>query len=1615
MAKDAQAIASRPRDTEPASAVDRVLATLKGGVPDRQGRHIMVRALLASADTATLDTYRTADLVALVDHAMAFLQEKPVGAPKVAVRKLSGDTAVLEILNQDMPFLLDSVFGELHALGLTIDLVLHPLIKTERTADGKLVRITGVGDRQWSDGRQESYIAVHLERLPAGEGDRIAKVLAEILGDVRIVVGDWQPMLARLRKAISDLEAAPASVPEPQRNEAVAFLKWLEAGNMTLLGMRDYRLDGDMQTGTLAPTEAMGLGLLQDPALKVLRRGSEFVTLTPEIRSFYLQPNPLIITKANVRSRVHRRAHMDYIGVKTYGADGRLTGELRIVGLFTSQAYVKSPLDIPFLRRKVNHVLDRAGFPPESHAGKSLLNVLETFPRDELFQISTDDLAAWSMAILDLDLRPRVRVFARVDRFDRFVSVLVYAPRDRYSTRVRERIGAYLADAYKGHITAFYPYFTEGQLVRAHFIVGRTEGTTPQIPIETLERDVAALIKTWQDGLVETLAEVEPGGTMLAAKYLGAFSAGYAETFTPARALEDIERIERLSADRPLAIDFYTETDGENRRLRAAVYRFDAPIRLSERVPVLENLGFSVVDERTYEVTPHYDSGTRTAVIHDMVLEPIDGHAIDIRRCDLRLEDAFRAVLTGATSSDPFNRLIVAADADWREAALLRTYAAYMRQLGLPFGPSYIATTLLRHAGIARNLLELFHHRFDPDNGAASEARIAAEQPIRARIAEAMVAVESLDEDRILGHLLALIGATVRTNYFQPAADGGPAATFAIKLTSETLDFMPRPRTYREIWIASPRVEGVHLRFAPIARGGIRWSDRATDFRTEVLGLVKAQQVKNAVIVPAGSKGGFLPKQLPRSGTRDAIQAEGIAAYRTFIGAMLDLTDNLVDGRVVPPERVVRYDGDDPYLVVAADKGTATFSDIANEISTSRNFWLGDAFASGGSAGYDHKKMGITARGAWECVKRHFREIDVDIQTQPFTVIGVGDMSGDVFGNGMLLSPATRLVAAFDHRDIFLDPDPDAAKSLAERARLFALPRSSWQDYDKKLLSKGGGIFPRSSKSVPLSAEVRTLLDTEKEAMTPAELINTILKANADLLWFGGIGTYIRASTETDADAGDRANDPIRITAPQLRAKVIGEGANLGVTQRARIELSARGVRLNTDFIDNSAGVNTSDQEVNIKIAIGPAVASGRLDVAARNEFLASMTDGIADAVLRNNYQQSLALSVAERHASADLSAHARLIEVLEQRGVLEREIEALPAPAEIAMRQTAGRGMTRPELAVLLSYSKIALLHDLLASTVPDEPALEPLLLAYFPPALATRYADDIRGHRLRREIIATTLTNQIVNRLGSASPQRMADETARPVAEIAHAFTIARAVLGLPEIWQQIDALDGKIGGQIQLELYSRTQDALAHTTRWFMREGQMAGGSGGLDAAIATHAKGAADLTALLDGRLGGATEGKLRAARQQLVDEQIPTDLAAYLARLAFLVDAPAITEAAARSGVPQETVARVVLGLNERFHLRELIDAGRRIRATDSYDLLAIAGAEQALLDARRRIALDILTGPAASDLDAWKGRHEVEIGRVAHALESLASSGPLTPSRLMVAATRLGDLSRTGA
>jgi glutamate dehydrogenase len=1551
-------------------------------------------------------------LAELTREAVAFIARKPKAQHKVRMRTLATpadgeELSLLEISNDDMPFLVDSILGELQVRGLGVLALLHPIFKTERDGSGRLNKIIGPGDEDWDDGHQESYIAVLLNAVPAAMGKEIVAAISALLNEVRVAVSDWGKMRQRLNAAIGELETVDRPSPADLRAEALAFLRWLLADNFTFLGMREFELTGDPETGTLVPLKGSGLGVLRDAALEVLRRGSELLAMTPEIRRFFFAPAPLIITKANVVSRVHRRAHMDYIGIKTYRPDGALKGELRLIGLFTSQAYVRLPSEIPFLRLKVAKVLAGSGYPPGSHAGKALTNILNTFPRDELFQIGVERLQEWSEGILDLETRPRVRVFARVDRFDRFVSLIIYVPRDRYNTGVRERIGALLAQAYQGRVTAFYPYFPEGPLVRVQFIIGRQRGPTPDVDPAWLEAEIARITRTWQDRLAQAIAGLGPSGEALLAKYGAAFPAGYAEGFSPERALQDIERIERLGPERPIAVDFYRLPDAPPGRLHAAVYRFGEPIALSERVPVLENLGFRAIDERSFHLTPRFAGSTVDVTLHDMVLERADGAGIELSGQASRLEGCFLAVFRGEADNDGFNRLILSAGADWREVALIRAYSAYLRQLQQPFGLRYLADTLTRHAGLTRDLIELFHVRFDPQRRLSLHERERLAEPIRQRIEGALANVPSLDEDRILRQVLNLLSATVRTNFYQADARGRRSEVISFKFDSALIEAAPHPRPFRELWVYCPRVEGIHLRFAPIARGGIRWSDRAQDFRTEILGLVRAQRVKNAVIVPSGAKGGFLPKQLPRSANRDEVQKEGIAAYRVFIAALLDITDNLKDGRIVPPAQVVRYDGDDPYLVVAADKGTATFSDIANEISAGHDFWLGDAFASGGSEGYDHKAMAITARGAWTCVERHFREMDIDIERQPFRVIGVGDMSGDVFGNGMLLSPVIRLQAAFDHRDIFIDPDPDPDQSFSERKRLFALPRSSWQDYDRSKISRGGGVFSRSAKSITLTPEMAALIGVSPANLTPNDLMHALLKSTTDLLWFGGIGTYVRATGESDVEVGDRANDAIRVTAADLGARVVGEGANLGMTQRARIEFAHRGGRLNTDSIDNSAGVNTSDQEVNIKIALGPASRSGKLSASERKLLLAAMTDAVAARSLANNYQQSLALSLAERSSNRELPDYALLLHALEERGLFERRLEALPSDRELEERGRTGRGLTRPELAVLLSYAKIALEHDLVASKVPDEPLLETWLDAYFPDELRRRFPEGISGHSLRREIIATGLTNAVLNRGGPALAVRLADETRRTTPDVALAFLAVRETFELPALWGKLDALDGKVKGATQIALYQRTRDLLTAATLFMLRH---ASGEGGLGDSIARHR-----LTlAALKSALASVLPARLAQGTAQQADELkalgVPDDLASEIAALDVLEHSLAIDAVAhaTHSTVPE--AARVFLLLGDRLRIGELASRASKIVTPDYYDRLAVAQALNQLGKSQAELARAAIRAGGAAAIEAWLERQGPRLARVIANLEAIANEGTLTLSRLLVAAGQLQDV-----
>ena len=1562
--------------------------------------------LYGQASPDDLERYSAVELAAIGEEAWSFLMERTPGALKISFTpaRLTPSAAVLDILNDDMPFLVDSVLGELSERGLDIRLLVHPVFTVDRDEAGRLIAFRGT---RKGDGRRESFIHVLVAGMDdAAHRTEIVRALEEVLVDVRVSVQDWRSILARANEVAAELKANPPPLPADEIAEAVQFLQWIAADNFTLLGARDYAYTD--RDDALEPKFETGLGLLRSHEMRLLRRGNQLVTITPEIREFLKEPKLLIMTKAAARSRVHRRVHLDYIGVKRFDRDGNLVGECVFCGLLTSTAYTRSVRAIPYLRRKVDHIISRAGFDPSSHSGKALVNVLEHFPRDELFQIDEDTLYQFAIAILQLDERPRVRVLPRPDRFDRFVSILVYIPRDRYDSEIRAKIGDYLATVFKGRVRAFHPFFPEGPLVRVHFIIGRYEGQTPVVDRAVLDAAVEAIVRSWIDGLADALAAAHPPaiGRTLFARYREAFPIDYREVYPAAAAVADIGVVEALTAERPIGVELYRVGSGEASSAGLKVFSHSRPIPLSERVPVLENMGFRVVDERTYHIQPHEGADVW---FHDMTLESASGQPFVLTALKERLDSCFLAVMGGQAENDGYNALVLVAGLVWRDVALIRTLSRFLRQVRVPYSQDYMWTTLRKHAAIAAQIATLFHTRFDPHPGAAEDERAAREVCITALIETALQAVDSLDEDRIVRRIVNAVQAAIRTNFYQRGPDGQPRDLIAIKFSSRKLDAMPLPRPLYEIFVYSPRVEGVHLRFGKVARGGIRWSDRPQDFRTEILGLVKAQNVKNAVIVPVGAKGGFVPKHLPAGGPREAIQAEGTAAYKLFISTLLDITDNIGTGTtgVVPPADVVRHEGDDPYLVVAADKGTATFSDIANQIAINHDFWLGDAFASGGSAGYDHKKMGITARGAWESVKRHFQEMDVDIGTTAFTTVGVGDMSGDVFGNGMLREKTTRLVAAFDHRDIFIDPDPDAERTFAERRRLFDLPRSSWQDFNKSLISKGGGVFSRSAKEIKLSEEAQKLFGVG-EKLTPQELIRALLKAQVDLLFFGGIGTYIRAADETDEAAGDRANDAVRVTGGDLRCKVIGEGANLGMTQRIRIEAALNGVRLNTDAIDNSAGVNTSDMEVNIKIALSIPVRDGRLTMAARNILLPEMTDEVAALVLRNNYLQTLALSLSQRRGMEDFGFLQRLIQTLESRGLLDRAVEYLADDMQLAERRRRSQPFTRPELSVLLAYAKLTLYDDLLESAVPDDPYLSRELGRYFPKEIAAQFPDALEHHRLRREIIATQLANSMINRGSPSLIVRIADQTGAAPAAIASAFAAVRDSYGMTALNGAIDALDNRITGKVQLDLYAALQDLLLDRIIWFLRNVDLAKG---LADVVAHYRDGIAAVEAALDGALSEDALNARTTRRRELTEAGVPEELAIRIGNLGPLGAAPDIVLVTDRTGKAVADVAATYFATGAFFKLDRIASAAGAIPIADYFDRLALDRARDSIGNAERRLTAAMVGNGVvgAGAVEAWVAPRKSEVERIRGAIHEIAGSG-LTLSKLTVAASLLGDL-----
>ncbi|MFF9670100.1 NAD-glutamate dehydrogenase [Streptomyces eurythermus] len=1553
-----------------------------------------------------------------------------VHTPTVEENGWTCSHTVVEVVTDDMPFLVDSVTNELTRQGRGIHVVIHPQFVVRRDLTGKLLEVLPtppVGDDLPHDAHVESWIHVEIDReTDRADLKQISADLLRVLSDVREAVEDWEKMRDAAIRIADGLESepAPADLPRPEVAEARELLHWLAADHFTFLGYREYQLRED---DTLAAVPGTGLGILRsDPHHAKEDQhpvSPSFERLPADARAKAREHKLLVLTKANSRATVHRPSYLDYIGVKKFDADGNVVGERRFLGLFSSAAYTESVRRVPVIRRKVDEVLARAGFSPHSHDGRDLLQIMETYPRDELFQTPVAELQAIVTSVLYLQERRRLRLYLRQDEYGRYYSALVYLPRDRYTTGVRLRIIDILKEELGGTSVDFTAWNTESILSRLHFVVRVPQGTElPELSDADKERIEARLVeaaRSWADAFAEALtAECgEERAAEVLRRYNHAFPEGYKADHSPRAAVADLVHLEQLSEDKDFSLSLYEPVGAAPDERRFKIYQKGGTVSLSKVLPVLSRLGVEVTDERPYEMRC---ADRTTAWIYDFGLrmpKSLGGGNGDYLGDDgrERFQEAFAATWTGKAENDGFNALVLSAGLTWRQAMVLRAYAKYLRQAGSTFSQDYMEDTLRNNVHTTRLLVSLFEARMSPER---QQAGVEITDALLEELDAALEQVASLDEDRILRSFLTVIKATLRTNFFQEGPGGEPHDYVSMKFDPRAIPDLPAPRPAFEIWVYSPRVEGVHLRFGKVARGGLRWSDRREDFRTEILGLVKAQMVKNTVIVPVGAKGGFVAKQLPDPGVdRDAWLAEGIASYKTFISALLDITDNMVAGEVVPPRDVVRHDGDDTYLVVAADKGTATFSDIANDVANSYDFWLGDAFASGGSAGYDHKGMGITARGAWESVKRHFRELGVDTQSEDFTVVGIGDMSGDVFGNGMLLSEHIRLVAAFDHRHIFIDPNPDAATSYAERRRLFELPRSSWADYDTSLLSTGGGIFPRTAKSIPLNSHIREALgiDGKVTKMTPADLMRTILKAPVDLLWNGGIGTYVKASTESHADVGDKANDAIRVDGQDLRARVVGEGGNLGLTQLGRIEFARLGGKINTDAIDNSAGVDTSDHEVNIKILLNGLVADGDMTVKQRNKLLAEMTDEVGALVLRNNYAQNTALANALSQAKDMLHAQQRFIRHLVREGHLDRALEFLPTDRQIRERLAQNQGLTGPETAVVLAYTKITVAEELLHTSLPDDPYLRGLLHAYFPTALRERFADAIDNHPLRREITTTVLVNDTVNTGGTTYLHRLREETGASLEEIVRAQTAARVIFCAAPVWDAVEALDNKVDAAVQTRIRLHSRRLVERGTRWLLNNRPQ---PVQLAETVEFFAERVERVWQELPKLLRGADLEWYQHVYDELSAAGVPDELATRVAGFSSAFPALDIVSVADRMGKEPLDVAEVYYDLADRLDITQLMDRIIELPRTDRWQSMARASIREDLYAAHAALTADILavgngTSTPEQRFEAWEEKNAALLSRARTTLDEIRGSDSFDLANLSVAMRTMRTLLRT--
>ncbi len=1423
---------------------------------------------------------------------------------------------IIELVHKDMPFLVDSVRMELNRLGINIHLHIHIPLNIERDSRGKIKQINRPNLSSPESGVTPMYLEIDRQ-IDERDLELIKLNVEDVLSDVRVAVNDWQPMKNKLEEVIARLKKLPQSLKNDKNRECQDFLQWISGNHFTLLGYTYYALKTEKNDLKLQPEHKKSLGLKTKASWKP--RPYRLGELPDGARRLILNSeNLLVLTKLSAVSRVHRPAHIDYIGIKRVDADGNIIGEDRFIGLYTSAAYNLNPMSIPVLRHKIQAVLEQSGLTTVEHDQKVLKNVLETYPRDELFQSRISELYDTSIGILQIQERPVIRLFVRRDPYGRFFSCLVYVPREIYTTKIRLLITEILKSVF-GAISEpqFTTTFSESILARIHFIIPVENAEKTKYEIKDIENDLYQATRSWQDNLRDSLLNElgEAEGNRLIKQYADYFPAGYQDDSIIQTAVLDIRHMEMLSDENKLSMLLYRSQEDSNENIRFKLFYQDQPKPLSDVIPMLENMGLNIIGETSYKIKQREGS---VRWISDFVMLHASGQKLDLEKVKDKFQEAFTRIWLEDSENDGFNRLVLSASLGWRDITMLRAYARYMWQIGSSFSQNYIEDTLAAYPAIAKLLVTCFSLKFDPEIE-RSDSKLKA---LKEEILLSLDNVENLDQDRILNRYVELIDASIRTNFYQKNTAGGYKNYLSIKLRPGEISEIPRPAPMFEVFVYSPRVEGVHLRGGKVARGGLRWSDRREDFRTEVLGLVKAQQVKNSVIVPVGAKGGFVCKRNLSRLSREEFIAEGINCYKIFISALLDITDNLVDDKLIPPVNVVRHDEDDPYLVVAADKGTATFSDIANAISKEYNFWLGDAFASGGSIGYDHKKMGITAKGAWESVKRHFMEIGIDCQSTDFTAVGIGDMGGDVFGNGMLCSRHTRLLAAFNHMHIFIDPNPDCEKSYVERERLFNLPRSSWEDYNTKLISKGGGVYSRNSKSIPINKETRKLFCIKEDKLSPNDLISAILKADVDLLWNGGIGTYVKATQESHVEVGDRANDSLRVNGADLCCKIIGEGGNLGVTQLGRIEFMKAGGRGNSDFIDNAGGVNCSDLEVNIKILLNQIVNASDMTEKQRSKLLLSMTEEVGTIVLRENYLQAQCISASEERSSKMVKELMRFIHWLEKEGKLDRELEFLPSDEEILERLAQGDGLTRAEIAVLVAYGKMVLKEELCSPEVAKEPFYKDVLVGYFPKPLRRKFEDKMQSHPLKDEIIAMRIANEMVDYLGSNFAFRATDETGAIPADVATCFTLAKEIYDMPAMWKQIEALDHSIPAKTKHDMIYQTQRMTRRCTRWFLRHRRK---NLAIKEGVEYFKDGVIALQGCIHKVLDELENDAIKISIDSWIAQGVPKKLAEKICYLSTMFSALDIVEMSKLTGHPIPIVAEVYFKLGAKLELHWFLE------------------------------------------------------------------------------------------